>query len=170
MTFPRSVGQCPIYYNHPNTGRPKRDDNKRQGYCSSYIDCKNSPLYSFGHGLSYSHFRYESLVLDKTSMDKDGSIGVAVVLTNTGSIEGKEVVQLYMRDKVASTVRPVCQLLDFKKVTLAPGETTTVTFTVTEPQLRIWSKNKKWESEAGEFTLFTGQPANLLFPTDFQLI
>ena len=103
-------------------------------------------------------------------MDKDGSIGVAVVLTNTGSIEGKEVVQLYMRDKVASTVRPVCQLLDFKKVTLAPGETTTVTFTVTEPQLRIWSKNKTWESEPGEFTLFTGQSDNLLFPTDFTLV
>ena len=169
MSFPRSVGQIPVYYNHPNTGRPKRDDNTWRGYCSSYIDCKNSPLYAFGHGLSYSNFRYDSLLIDKTSMDKNGNIGVAIVLTNTSNTVGKEVVQLYLHDKVASTVRPVCQLIDFKKVTLAPGETTTVTFTVTEEQLRIWSKNKKWESEAGEFTLFTGHSANLLFPTDFTL-
>ena len=169
MSFPRAVGQIPVYYNHPNTGRPKGDDQLWHGYCSSYIDCENSPLYSFGYGLSYSNFRYESLLIDKTSMDKDGNISVAIVLTNTGNIAGKEVVQLYMRDKVASTVRPVCQLIDFKKVSLDAGETTTVTFTVTEEQLRIWSKNKKWESEAGDFTLFTGHSANLLFPTDFTL-
>jgi beta-glucosidase len=169
MSFPRTVGQVPIYYNHPNTGRPKPNDKKWYGYCSCYIDSPNSPLYAFGHGLSYSTFRYDSLLLDKTSMKKDGSIAVAVVLTNTSSIKGKEVVQLYMHDKTASTVRPVCQLIDFKKVTLEPGETTTVTFTVTEPQLRIWSKNKKWESEPGTFTLFTGKSDNLLFPTDFTL-
>ena len=170
MTFPRSIGQIPIYYNHPRTGRPKPNDAVWSPYCSSYIDCPNSPLYPFGHGLSYTSFRYDSLLVDKTTMDASGNIAVAVVLTNTGRVAGKEVVSLYLHDKVASTVRPVCQLIDFKKVTLAPGETTTVTFTVTEPQLRIWSKNKKWESEPGEFTLFTGQPANLLFPTDFQLI
>ena len=169
MSFPRSVGQIPVYYNHPRTGRPKPNDDNWQGFCSSYIDCKNSPLYAFGHGLSYSNFRYDSLLIDKTSMDKNGNIGVAIVLTNTSNTVGKEVVQLYLHDKVASTVRPVCQLIDFKKVTLAPGETTTVTFTVTEEQLRIWSKNKKWESEAGEFTLFTGHSANLLFPADFTL-
>ena len=171
MTFPKASGQCPIYYNRTNTGRPKsvEADDVRKTYCSSYIDCGNLPLYSFGHGLSYSNFVYEGLELDKTEMDKNGEIKVTVTVYNDSDVCGKETVQLYMRDMVASVVRPIQQLIDYKKVEIGAHERVNVTFTVKEEQLRFWNFENELVSEAGKFTLYTGYADHLIFAKEFEL-
>ena len=171
MSFPRTTGQCPIYYNHPSTGRPKpaKLDGKRLHYTSNYIDCGNLPLYSFGHGLSYSNFVYESMLLDKASMTKDESIQISITVHNDSDVPGQETVQLYMRDLVASTVRPVQQLIGYEKVHLDAGERKTVKFTVTEPMLRFWNHKNQFVSECGEFELSTGYADHLLHTKRFVL-
>lgn len=171
MTFPKSTGQCPIYYNHTNTGRPKpaAKDEVRMLFNSSYLDCGNLPLYSFGHGLSYSNFVYEDMTLDKTEMTKDGKIKVSITVYNDSDREGRETVQLYMRDMVASVVRPIQQLIDYKKVAFAPHERKTVEFTVTEEMLRFWNFENKLVSESGEFRLFTGYADHLVHSRSFTL-
>ncbi len=170
MSFPQATGQCPIYYNHTMTGKPKRvADNMRQEYSSCYVDCGNLPLYPFGYGLSYTAFEYNSLELDKNEMTDDGEIKVKITITNIGERAGKEVVQLYMRDLCASTVRPVASLVAFEKITLAAGETKTVEFTVTEPMLRFYDFDCNFISEAGEFTLSTGHADNLILTEKFSL-
>ncbi len=170
MTFPKATGQCPIYYNHPTTGRPKKvADEQRKGYCSCYIDCGNLPLYPFGYGLSYTAFEYKSLELDKTELDKNGEIKVKITLANTGKRAGKEVVQLYMRDLYASAVRPVASLIGFKKISLEAEERKTVEFTVNEPMLRFYDFDCKHISEAGEFTLSTGHADGLILTKSFWL-
>ena len=172
MTFPKATGQCPIYYNHPSTGRPKAvsADNERKIYCSSYLDCGNLPLYSFGHGLSYSNFVYEDMKIDKTEMTESGEINVTVTVYNDSDVCGKETVQLYMRDHVASVVRPIQQLIDYKKVAFGARERKEITFTVTEPQLRYWNAENKLVSDAGEFSLYTGYADHLLHEKKFNLI
>lgn len=164
MSFPYGVGQCPIYYNHPTTGRPKpvQKDQICIGNVSGYIDMGNLPLYSFGHGLSYSNFVYEELTVDTDEMTIDSAIQVTVTVHNDSSVAGKETVQLYMRDLVASVVRPVQQLIAFEKITLMPGERKTVTFTVTEPMLRLWNRKHEHVSEPGEFLLSTGYADHLI--------
>ena len=170
MSFPKAVGQCPIYYNHPSTGRPKsKPEDVHQGYASNYIGCGNLPLYPFGHGLSYTTFTYESLELDRTEMTADDTLTVRITVKNDGDREGKEVVQLYMHDLFASTVRPIQSLIGFEKVTLAPGERKTVTFTVTEPMLRFYDAECNLISEPGEFTLSTGYADNLILTQKFEL-
>ena len=171
MTFPKSTGQCPIYYNHTNTGRPKpvAKDEERMLFNSSYLDCGNLPLYSFGHGLSYSNFVYEDMTLDKTEMTKDGKIKVSITVYNDSDREGRETVQLYMRDMVASVVRPIQQLIDYKKVAFAPHERKTVEFTVTEEMLRFWNFENKLVSEPGEFRLSTGYADHLVHTKTFVL-
>ena len=170
MSFPKAVGQCPIYYNHPNTGRPKRKpEDEHQPYASNYIGCGNLPLYPFGHGLSYTTFTYESLELDRHEMTADEAITVRVTLKNEGERRGKEVVQLYMRDMVASTVRPIQSLIAFEKVELDAGETKTVTFTVTEPMLRFWDAECNFVSEAGVFELFVGHADHRVLEDSFTL-
>ena len=119
MTFPRSVGQVPVYYNHFNTGRPGP---KKEVFWSHYTDETNEPLYPFGFGLSYTSFSYNDFRLNKTVMKANQSILAEVTITNTGKYEGEEIVQLYIRDKVGSLVRPVKELKDFKKIKLVPGE------------------------------------------------
>lgn len=172
MSFPKYVGQCPIYYNHTNTGRPisKAEEGIRRTYRSNYIDCGNLPLYPFGYGLSYSNFVYEDMKLDKTEMTADGEISVEISVYNDSDIEGKETVQLYMRDLVASTARPIQQLIAFQKIILAPKERKTVKFTVTEPMLRFWNNENKFISESGVFTLSTGYANNLLYTREFKLL
>ena len=172
MTFPKATGQCPIYYNHPSTGRPKAvdADEERKIYCSSYLDCGNLPLYSFGHGLSYSNFIYEDMKIDKTEIDKSGEINVTVTVYNDSDVCGKETIQLYMRDRVAGVVRPVQQLIDYKKVAFGAYERKEITFTVTEPQLRYWNAENKLVSDAGEFSLYTGYADHLLHEKKFNLI
>lgn len=171
MTFPRNVGQCPIYYNHPNTGRPRwRFTVDHSGYSSDYIDCPTMPLYSFGHGLSYSNFVYSDLTLSAHELTADSAIQVSVKVRNDSDREGKEVVQLYMRDKVGCVVRPVQQLIAFEKLSFAAGEEKTVTFTVTEKMLRFYNMEGKHISEPGEFDLMVGYADHFVLKDTFQLI
>ena len=168
--LPRTTGQYPMPYNRTNTGRPKpQPDSGVFPFSSSYLDSPNLPLYSFGYGLSYTAFAFEKLTLDQKSMTKDGRITVTVTVRNTGDRAGKEAVQLYLRDKVASVVRPVQQLIDYKKIFLAPGEQTEVAFTVTEPQLRFWNFECREVSEPGEFEISTGYADHLLLTETFSL-
>lgn len=171
MSFPKAVGQCPIYYNHTNTGRPKKAEKEdiHVGYCSNYIGCGNLPLYSFGHGLSYSNFVYESLELSKDKMIADDRIVVKITVKNTSERDGKETVMLYMRDLVASTARPVQQLIAFEKVSIAAGKTKVVEFTIEEPMLRFWNHENKFVSEPGKFHVSTGYADHLIHTKEFVL-
>lgn len=167
MTFPQSVGQCPIYYNHLNTGRPKlaECDDVRRPYISNYIDCGNLPLYSFGHGLSYSEFIYEDMTLSKNVFSLGEEVNVKITVYNDSERSGKETVMLYMRDLVASNSRPVQQLIDFKKVEIKAKEHKTVEFSIKEKNLRFWNNENKFVSEPGEFSISTGHADHLKFTT-----
>ena len=168
MSFPKAVGQCPLYYNHPNTGHPAGDcEDKHVLWASNYVDCGNLPLFSFGYGLSYASFEYRGMRISADTMAKGESIKVEVTLANTGKVEGREIVQLYMKDHFGSTVRPVQQLIDFAEVTLAPGEETTVSFTVDEKKLVMWTAKGRFDTEAGLFSLYTGYADHLLFEKQF---
>ncbi len=167
MSFPQAVGQCPIYYNHLNTGRPKAVafDNIHKAYTSNYIDCGNLPLYSFGHGLSYSDFIYEDMSLSKDKITADETVTVKITVYNDSDRSGKETVMLYMRDLVASNSRPVQQLIDFKKVEFKAKERKTIEFSITEKNLRFWNNENKFVSEFGEFSISTGYADHLMFTT-----
>ncbi len=155
MTFPRNVGQIPIYYNHKTTGRPSIE-NKEMVFWSHYMDIDNAPLYPFGYGLSYSKFDYSNLSLSTNSFVKNGEIEVSVTLTNSGKVAGKEVVQLYIRDLIGSLTRPVKELKGFEMIELQPNESRKVTFTINEKTIEYFTANKKWEAEAGDFKVFVG--------------
>lgn len=168
--LPRRTGQYPMPYNRMKTGRPKpQPDSGTFPFTSSYLDTPNLPLYSFGHGLSYTSFRYESLALDRQVMAPGETVQATVTLTNTGDRAGKETVQLYLRDPVASVVRPIQQLIDYRKVSLAPGETKEVTFTVTEKQLRFLDFDCREVLEPGRFELSTGYADHLILTRSFEL-
>jgi beta-glucosidase len=152
VTFPRSVGQVPIYYNHKNTGRPPSPEK----YTSKYIDLPVSPLFPFGHGLSYTTFGYSDLRLGATSILPDGTLKVSVTVTNTGAREGAEVVQLYVHDEVASVTRPVRALAGFRRVTLRPGEARAVDFVLTSKELGLYDQAMKFVVEPGKFSVFVG--------------
>ncbi len=155
MTFPLSVGQIPIYYSHFNTGRPATDD-KNRNYNSSYNDLSIFPKYEFGYGLSYTTFQYSNLQLSKTKMTAKEKITATVTITNTGKYKGEEVVQLYLRDKVGSIVRPVMELKDFKKISLNAGESATITFIIDNQKLSFYNQQLQWGSEPGDFELMIG--------------
>ena len=164
MTFPKAVGQCPIYYNRLNTGRPKPlvKDDQYFPYNSNYIDCSNLPLYSFGHGLSYSNFEYQNLELSSYEMTEKDEIQVTITVCNNSPVAGKETVMLFMRDLFASNSRPVQQLIDFKKEEFTPWERKNVTFTIKEEMLRFWNNENQFVSEPGEFDISTGYADHLL--------
>ena len=153
VSFPRNVGQEPFYYNQKNTGRPYND---RDVTYSGYTDSKKTPLYPFGYGLSYTTFTYNNLKVDKETITADGTIIFSVDVKNTGKVVGEEVVQLYIRDLVASVIRPVKELKGFQKIKLKAGETKTVHFTIDKEVLQFYTINRKWEVEPGEFLLFVG--------------
>jgi beta-glucosidase len=155
VTFPRTEGQIPIYYNHLSTGRPAKNDDDHI-YVSGYTDLQNSPKFPFGYGLSYTTFAYSDLKLSKPSIKKNETLEVSVTVTNSGKLLGEEVVQLYSRDKVASIVRPVKELKDFQKIKLEPGESKTITFTIDNEKLSFYHTNLELKSEAGEFDLMIG--------------
>ena len=155
VSFPRSEGQIPIYYNHFNTGRPALNDSDRF-YRSSYLDLSIYPAYEFGYGLSYTNFDYSGFKISNTTMNANDSIRVSFRLTNTGSYAGSEVVQLYLRNKVASVIRPVKELKDFKKVFLQPGESTSVEFNISRDKLIFLNQQLKWGTEPGDFELMIG--------------
>lgn len=167
MTFPRNVGQVPIYYNYKNTGRPVLNE-PESVFWSHYIDSENTPLYPFGHGLSYTTFSYSNLSLDSESFTKNGKITVSFDLKNTGNVDGKEVAQLYIRDIVASVTRPVRELKGFELVSLKAGETKRVSFTIDEKTIAFYSANQKWEAEPGNFKLFIGGSSYTSLETDFK--
>ena len=168
--LPRAVGQLPMPYNRMNTGRPKPGpDDQAVPFTSCYLDTPNLPLYSFGYGLSYTRFVYESLTLDRDRMSKEDTLRVTVTLRNDGDRAGKEVVQLYLRDLAASVVRPVQQLIDYQKVILEPGERKEVHFEVTEKQLRFWNFDCEYVSEPGTFELSCGWADHLLETKRFTL-
>jgi beta-glucosidase len=155
MTFPRSVGQIPIYYNHFNTGRPAQNDNDRF-YRSAYIDLSLYPQYEFGYGLSYSTFAYTNLQIDKKNFKAGEPITVRFTLTNTGTLDGEEIAQLYIRDLVGSVVRPVAELKDFKKILLKKGESATLQFVIDADKLSFYRADMTYGPESGEFEIMVG--------------
>jgi beta-glucosidase len=167
MTFPRNVAQVPIYYNHKNTGRPVMNE-PESVFWSHYIDEKNTPLYPFGYGLSYSKFEYSDLKLSSQSFAKSGKIEVSVSIKNTGKVTGKEVAQLYIRDLIASATRPVLELKGFEMIELKPNETKKVTFIINEKTIEFFTANAKWEAEAGDFKVFVGGNSVDTLKGDFQ--
>ena len=170
VSLARGTGQYPMAYNHPNTGRPKPEpDSQAFPFTSCYLDMTNRPLYSFGYGLSYTEFEYQALETDRDRMTPEETVRVRITVKNTGSRAGKETVQLYMRDRVASVVQPVQQLIDYKKIRLEPGETRTVEFEIREEQLRFWSFDCRHISEAGEFEISTGYADHLKLTKTFRL-
>lgn len=167
MSFPRSVGQIPIYYNYKNTGRPGP---KNEVFWSHYNDEVNSPLYPFGYGLSYTNFKYSNIQIDNKTLKEQGSVYVSIDLTNIGKFKGKEVVQLYIKDRFASVTRPVRELKGFEMVELKPGEMKKVTFKISEPLLKFYSANEIWESEPGFFDVFIGTNSDANNQESFELV
>lgn len=168
MTFPRSVGQIPVYYSHLNTGRPFNPE-KPDKYTSRYFDEKNGPLYPFGYGLSYTSFNVSDVKLSSSTMTQDGSVTASVDVTNTGKREGATVIQLYVQDVVASISRPVKQLRGFEKVNLKPGEKQTVSFTINVDALKFWNQQMKYEAEPGKFNVFIGLDSDHVKQNEFEL-
>ncbi|HMM11614.1 MAG TPA: beta-glucosidase BglX [Bacteroidales bacterium] len=156
VSFPRHVGQIPIYYNHKNTGRPLEEGKWFQKFRSNYLDVPNEPLYPFGYGLSYTSFRYGELSAGKTKLSAADTLKIRVKVTNTGSRAGEEVVQLYMRDVVASITRPVKELKAFKKIKLQAGEQQEVIFAITTDMLKFYDNNLRYDWEPGEFHFMVG--------------
>tara|TARA_B100001109_G_scaffold255183_1_gene257095 strand:+ start:2270 stop:4534 length:2265 start_codon:yes stop_codon:yes gene_type:complete len=167
MSFPRNVGQVPVYYNFKNTGRPSTSI--EQVTNSGYADVENSPLYSFGHGLSYTNFSYSNFSVDSDKLGFDSKINVSVKLENTGFYKGKEVVQLYIRDIVGSIARPMKELKGFKIVELAPGESEIINFEIDSSLLEFYTYNNKWEAEVGKFHVFIGGDSNVTEFKEFYL-
>lgn len=155
MSFPRTEGQIPIYYNHYNTGRPAPSE-KETNYVSAYIDLPNSPKFSFGHGLSYTTFTYGDISLSSKTIKPGQTLTASVAISNTGRYEGTETVQLYIRDMVGSVVRPVKELKQFQQVILKAGETRTVDFVLTVDDLRFYNDKLQYIFEPGDFKLFIG--------------
>jgi beta-glucosidase len=153
-TFPRSVGQIPIYYNHKNTGRPYSSGPTK--FKSNYLDISNDPLYPFGYGLSYTTFNYSDVSLSKTKLKGNETLTASVTLTNTGKYAGEEVVQLYISDPVASISRSVKELKNYQKVNLQPGESKKISFAITPEQLKFYNTQLKYDWEPGEFVVQIG--------------
>ena len=169
MSFPRTEGQIPIYYNHFSTGRPSINEDKV--YKSAYIDLPNSPKFPFGYGLSYTTFSYGDLKLSKTKMKDTETLEVSMTLTNTGKFAGEEVVQLYLQDKFGSVVRPIIELKDFQKVKLQPGETKTLTFVINNEKLAFYNQALEFKSEPGAFNLMIGSSSSdIRLSANFELI
>lgn len=167
MTFPRNVGQIPIYYNHLNTGRPVDKDNNV--FWSHYSDSEKTPLYPFGYGLSYTTFEYSNLKFNTKSFVKSEPIEVSVTLKNTGKFEGKEVVQLYIQDEFASVARPIKELKGFEMVNLKVGETKIVKFTVTEKELGFYDNEGNFIVEPGTFKVMVGGSSDAGLSDRFEL-
>ena len=168
MSFPRNVGQVPLYYNFKKTGRPGASSEEVTR--STYADVENSPLYPFGYGLSYTNFKYSELTLSSNEITRDDIITVSVKITNTGKVKGKEVVQMYIRDHYGSLARPVKELKGFELVELNAGETKEVSFEIDNSSLLYYTANDLWESEIGKFSVFIGGDSDVKDNKSFDLI
>jgi len=155
MTFPRTEGQIPVYYNHYNTGRPAKNNTDRN-YVSAYIDLDNDPKFPFGYGLSYTQFKYADMNLSSTNLKGNQTLKISVNVSNTGNYDGVEVVQLYIRDLFGKVVRPVKELKGFEKIFIKKGETKSVTFTLTPENLKFYDDQLNYDWEAGEFDIMVG--------------
>lgn len=166
VTFPRSVGQVPTYYNHKNTGRPISDDK----FTSKYLDLPNTPLYPFGYGLSYTQFSYTNLRLSVDKVKSNGTLTVSVDVKNAGKMKGDEIVQLYVQDEVGSVTRPVKELKGFRRITLDAGETKTVTFNLPVSQLAFYDREMKFVVEPGMFKVFVGTNSADVMQARFEVV
>lgn len=160
MSFPRSVGQIPVYYNAKNTGRPSDIKGADKRYTSKYIDIPNTPLYPFGFGLSYTNFKYSAPTLSSKDLFPDSKITLRVEISNTGNYDGQEVTQLYIRDKVASITRPVKELKGFEKVFIKKGETKAVTFEISSKDLAFFKEGRGFAAEEGAYEVFVAGDSN----------
>ena len=156
MTFPKSVGQIPLYYAHKNTGRPLKEGKWFEKFRSNYLDVDNDALYPFGYGLSYTTFRFSDITLNRSSIGMDNELVASVTVTNTGDRAGSEVVQLYIRDLVGSVTRPVKELKGFEKIYLQPNDSRTVRFTIAPEMLKFYNADLKFVAEPGDFDVMIG--------------
>ncbi|MEE1947190.1 beta-glucosidase BglX [Pedobacter sp. KR3-3] len=170
VTFPQNVGQLPLYYAHKNTGRPLEDGKWFQKFRSNYLDVSNDPLYPFGFGLSYTTFTYGDLKLNSNTLKPGQKITASITVSNTGKYAGEEVVQLYIRDMVGSSTRPVKLLKGFQKISLQPGESKTVSFNIDEEILKFYNSELKFVAEAGDFKAFVGPNVRDVKTADFKLV
>ncbi|RIV42233.1 beta-glucosidase BglX [Flagellimonas pelagia] len=169
VTWPRNVGQIPIYYSAKNTGRPAPENDEFQKFRSNYLDSPNSPLLPFGYGLSYTNFEYSNLKLDKTSIGQGESISATVTVTNTGNYDGEEVVQLYLKDEVRSITPPKRELKGFRKILLKKGESKEVTITLSPDDLKFYNSQLDFVAEPGEFQVFVGTNSDAQLSKSFVL-
>ncbi len=169
MSFPRSEGQIPIYYNHYNTGRPAANDSDIN-YVSAYLDLPNSPKFPFGYGLSYSTFEYSNISLSANSFKTGQTVTASVIVKNSGRYDGKETAQLYIRDMFASVVRPVKELKGFQQIILKAGETKTVTFNISVSDLKFYNEQLQYISESGEFRIMIGSNSQEVKQTTLMLL
>jgi beta-glucosidase len=167
VTFPRSAGQAPLYYNHMSTGRPPDPNNP---YTSKYIDVPWTPLYPFGYGLSYTEFRFSNLQLSAPRIPSHGSMKVSVEVENIGKRAGDEVAQLYIRDVVGSRTRPVKELKGFERITLRPGERRRVEFTLTPAELGFYDRDMRWVVEPGLFKVWVGANSDSGLESSFEVV
>lgn len=167
ISFPRNVGQVPIYYNHYNTGRPTNSENNV--FWSHYSDVDKTPLFPFGHGLSYTKFAYIDMMIDKKTFSIGEPVNLSVSVTNTGSVDGKEVVQLYIRDVSGSISRPVKELKGFELISLKKGEQKTIRFTLNKDDLGYYDNDGNYLLEPGMFKVFVGTNSDQLLETEFEL-
>ncbi len=171
ISFPRNVGQLPLYYNHKNTGRPYLGPtDPEQKYKSQYTDVGNSPLYPFGFGLSYTTFEYSNLKISSDKIKFGEKLKISVEVKNTGNYDGQEIVQLYIRDLVGSVTRPVKELKGFEKITLKKGETKTVLFEISSDDLKFYNIDMENVAEAGGFEVFVGENSNTDRKASFELV
>lgn len=169
MSFPRNVGQVPIYYNHKRTGRPQTEGAPTQKFRSNYLDVANSPLFPFGYGLSYTTFSYGDIKLSSNTMTASQPITASIRVSNTGNFDGEEVVQLYIWDQVASVTQPVKKLKSFQKIALKKGESRDVTFRITPEELKFFNADLKWVTEPGAFTVYIGTNSSEVKEAKFTL-
>ena len=168
ITFPRSIGQVPIYYNMKNTGRPIPVDNPKEDYKSNYIDSPNTPLYPFGHGLSYTNFNYSDITLSSNKIGINDTLTISVNIKNTGNFDGHEIAQLYIHDKVASNTRPIKELKGFKKIFIKKGKGKIVEFHLTTDDLKFFNGNE-YIVEPGEFEIAISGTSDFNFRNTFEL-
>lgn len=156
VTFPRNVGQIPIYYNHKNTGRPLTDENVWEKFRSAYLDSPNTPLFPFGYGLSYTTFKYSDIIVNSKNLQGNQILNASITITNSGKYDGAEIVQLYIRDLAGMNTRPVKELKGFQKITLKVGESKNVNFNITTEDLKYYNHNLDYDWESGEFEIMIG--------------
>ncbi|WP_293881097.1 beta-glucosidase BglX [Sphingobacterium sp. UBA1498] len=169
-TFPRNVGQIPIYYAHKNTGRPYGNSGDFEKFKSNYLDVSNSPLYPFGYGLSYTTFTYSDIRLDRTKIDEKGTLQASIDISNTGNYDAEETIQLYIQDVVASVTRPVKELKGFQKIFLKKGEQKTVNFKINVDDLKFFDNSLNYIAEPGNFKVYIGPNSRDVKEKEFELL